>query len=213
MTVTVADRRERWRDAWAALGAGAPHDLLEDLERRWSGPDRRYHDLRHLDECLAAASRLDAEAVHPAEVDLAIFFHDAIQDPQVGGDEARSADLAHAALVTAGVAPQATDRIAAAIRATDHRADPAALPVDSMIVVDADLAILAAAPARFAEYERDVRHEYAWVDESVFRRERRRILEAFLLRPRIYGTPTAHASFDAAARRNLRMAIDGLAAD
>lgn len=44
---------ETWASAWSALGHAPPAGLRQDLLRAWSGPQRYYHDLRHLRECLA----------------------------------------------------------------------------------------------------------------------------------------------------------------
>ena len=53
---------------------------------------------------------------------------------------------------------------------TIHNAVPAGRDAEALI--DVDLSIFAAAPARFDEYEQQVRAEYVFVPEAVFRRER-----------------------------------------
>jgi predicted metal-dependent HD superfamily phosphohydrolase len=42
-------------------------------------------------------------------------------------------------------------------------------PPDARLLVDVDLAILAAPAPRFEEYERQVRREYDWAPEPAFR--------------------------------------------
>ena len=91
------------------------------------------------------------------------------------------------------------------MRATRHAALPA-LP-DERLVADIDLAILGAAPRRFAQYERQVRAEYAAVPEETFRHRRRAILQAFLDRPHLYGTAHFRQALEARARDNLARAI------
>ncbi len=65
-----------------------------------------------------------------------------------------------------------------------------ALPetVDEQVLVDIDLSILGADAARFDEYEVQVRAEYRWVPDFVFRPKRREVLEEFLARPTLYST-------------------------
>ena len=43
-------------------------------------------------------------------------------------------------------------------------------------------------PNDFDEYERQVREEYAWVPDPVFRQVRKGILEEFVARPAIFST-------------------------
>ena len=85
----------------------------------------------------------------------------------------------------------------------------AALPTgsDQQLLVDIDLAILGADAARFAEYERQIRAEYAFVPEATSQARRRAVLAAFLDRERIYSTPRLHDELEPRARANLAMAI------
>jgi predicted metal-dependent HD superfamily phosphohydrolase len=66
------------------------------------------------------------------------------------------------------------------------------------------------APARFAEYEAQIRVEYGHVPPAVFGEKRAAILAGFVARPWLYGTPGLRARLEAAARANLRQAIASL---
>jgi predicted metal-dependent HD superfamily phosphohydrolase len=63
---------------------------------------------------------------------------------------------------------------------------------DAKLLTDIDLSILGADPARFDEYEEQVRKEYEWVAPEAFRTGRGRILAQFLGRPAIYSCPFFH---------------------
>jgi predicted metal-dependent HD superfamily phosphohydrolase len=165
--------------------------------------------MQHLDECFANFDRLRDAADHPEEIELALWFHDAIYDTRRTDNEERSAEWARSSALAAGVASAVADRLHALVLATRHDAVPAT--TDEQILVDVDLAILGAEPQRFDEYERQVRAEYAWVADDAFRVARRRILEAFLSRPRLYGTERFAALYEARARTNLRNSIARLA--
>ena len=154
------------------------------LLARYDEPHRRYHTRQHLDECLARLAAVRARAERADEVELALLYHDAVYDPLAADNEARSADLAEEAMRAHAVPADAIARVRALILATRH-VEPPATP-DEALLVDVDLGILAAAQARFDEYERQVREEYAWVPGPLFRRKRRAVLESFLARPRIY---------------------------
>ena len=78
---------------------------------------------------------------------------------------------------------------------------------DAALLLDIDLAILGAAPARFDEYERQVRAEYAHVAEADFRAGRARVLAGFLARPRLYATEAFHGALEQRARANLARSL------
>lgn len=207
---TMIDWNSRWQSAWADLGGPAPGpDVQASLLSRWAEPHRKYHTLQHLDECLALFECDRALAEHPGEVALALWFHDAVYDTSRHDNEAASAQWAARVLRDAGADAAVADRVHASILATRHSEVPST--PDATLLVDIDLAILGAEPARFAEYERQIRDEYGFVPEAVFREKRAGILRGFLERPALFSTPTYAARFDAPARANLARAIAGLA--
>jgi predicted metal-dependent HD superfamily phosphohydrolase len=71
---------EQWLTTWRGLGAAAPSGLYEELLARYTEPHRHYHTVRHLEECFAELAAVRADAARPAEVELALWFHDAIYD-------------------------------------------------------------------------------------------------------------------------------------
>lgn len=123
-------------------------------------------------------------------------------DVKAHDNEARSADWAVTALQAAGVSAEVQTRVHALIMATKHTAAP--LAGDAALLVDIDLAILGAAPSRFAEYERQIRQEYAWVPKDVFVEKRRAVLQGFQDYPRIYTSAFFYNRLEACARSNLQ---------
>jgi predicted metal-dependent HD superfamily phosphohydrolase len=198
-----------WHDAWRALRLRAPDDVLATLLARWAEPHRRYHTPQHLRECLALFDDHRDLAAHPGEVGVALWFHDAIYDTARHDNEAASAAWAERVLRAAGAADDVVARVEALILATCHRQVPATS--DERLLVDIDLAILGAEPARFDEYERQIRDEYGFVPEDVFRGKRGEILHGFLARPALFSTAALAVRFEAAARANLASAIARLA--
>jgi predicted metal-dependent HD superfamily phosphohydrolase len=197
--------REQWMATWRGLGALAPAGVYEDLIARYTEPHRHYHTARHLEECFAELANVRAEAERPAEVELALWFHDAIYEPKRHDNEERSAEWARRVAVDAGLDASVADRVAALVMATRHNALPDG--ADARVLVDVDLAILGAAEERFDEYERGVRQEYAWVPAIVFRRERRKLLERILARPRIFQTRHLSETREQRARDNLARSL------
>ncbi len=192
-----------WQRAWTGIGAaGEGGALFAQLKAAHAEPQRHYHTLQHLGECLSAFDDARALAEHPHEVELALWFHDAIYDVKGHDNEQRSAGWARDALLAAGVAAEAAQRVHGLVMATRHTAVPVGR--DEQVLVDIDLSILAAERTRFDEYEQQIRKEYACVPGFLFRRKRREILRGFLERPAIYSTPHFHEALEARARENLR---------
>lgn len=192
--------------AWAQLCPGTDaRSLLGELRAAWSDPQRRYHGLQHLGECLELLHACRCLAERPDELVLALWFHDAVYDPRARDNERRSADWACAAMGESGADPAVLARVEAHILATCHVAEPD--PGDQSLLVDIDLAILGAAPGRFAEYERQVRAEYAWVPGLIYRYKRRQILREFATRTPLYRTPALRERLEAQARANLGRAL------
>lgn len=191
-----------WQRAWATLGLRAPPGLMQRLLDAWAEPQRHYHTPQHLRECLALLEPALDLARHPGEVELALWFHDAVYDPKSQDNEARSADWATEALAHSGASGEVQQRVRALIMATCHDAVPD--DDDARLLVDIDLAILGAEPTRFAEYDQQVRAEYRWVPGWLYRRKRKEVLAGFLARPAIYGTERFRERLEARARENLK---------
>ena len=194
-----------WQRAWAALGAGAPQGLGERLLASYAEPQRKYHTLQHLGECIRHFEPALGLARHPGEVEVALWFHDAIYEPRQSDNELRSASWAVKELGAAGLPAEVAGRVRALVMATRH----AALPEsdDERILVDVDLSILGAEADRYAQYAAQVREEYAWVPGWIFRRKRKALLREFLAREPIYGTQHFRDRFEARARENLENEI------
>jgi predicted metal-dependent HD superfamily phosphohydrolase len=196
----------RWRSTWMGLGGTPPGDEVHTgLIVRYQEPHRRYHTVQHLDECFARLDEAQVPVEHTQEVELALWFHDAVYDTRRQDNEARSAALARDEGARAGLPEAVLARLDALILATRHDASPTT--PEATLLVDVDLAIRGAPVERFDEYERQVQAEYAWVPALLFRRKRREILEGFLSRPRVYGTEAFRVRFEDAARANLSRSI------
>ena len=202
---------DAWRSTWHQLGVASPDTaLLDELIGRYCEPHRKYHTMQHLDECFTNFAMIRREAVHPAEIELALWFHDAIYDVKNHDNELKSADWARLELLRAGAAEGTANRVHALVMVTRHNALPST--IDEQILVDIDLSVLGAEPNRFDEYETQVRAEYAWVPEPVNRSKRSEILQAFLDRNSIYSTPSSQSRLETRARSNLTRSLAKLAA-
>ena len=200
---------DEWARCWADIGATPPQGVHARLLASYREPHRAYHTLQHLEECLALRRTLDASCSTPAEIDLALWFHDAVYAPMRDDNEARSAQWLDTVAAQAGADAATRQRLHGLVMATRHAVAPHT--DDEALLVDIDLSVLGAPVARFDEYEVQVRREYRWVPEPLYRRKRREILEGFLARPRLYATAACRQRFEAQARDNLARSIAALA--
>jgi predicted metal-dependent HD superfamily phosphohydrolase len=184
-------------------------DLRDQLVAAYS-TGRGYHDLRHLTEVLDRIVELGEG--DNLEVVLAAWFHDAVYDGAASneagdndgaGNEERSAQLAESSLADSEVDVAEVARLVRLT--TTHR--PAPGDHNGEVLCDADLAILAAPPQRYAEYVAGVRAEYAAVPEEDFRLGRLAILEALEEKSALFATEHARRHWEPAARANLAAEI------
>lgn len=103
---------DRWQATWDRLHAPAPPaTVFEQLIACYSEPHRAYHTVQHLEECLEKLKELEDQAMHLGEVELGLWFHDAIYDVRATDNEARSADWARTVARDAGIEALAAERV------------------------------------------------------------------------------------------------------
>ncbi|GGZ76600.1 HD domain-containing protein [Streptomyces bluensis] len=205
--------RSRWLRTLLAARDGAchpdPYPYADNLLKRWSEPQRRYHTLDHLTAVLDRVDELEEYADDPDAVRLAAWFHDAVYLPERSTNEERSARLAERALPEAGVPQETTDEVARLVRLTVTH-DPADDDANGAVLCDADLAVLAAPPESYARYAAAVREEYSFVPDDAFRTGRAAVLRQLLDLPRLFRTPYGEREWEAPARRNIAAEIERL---
>jgi predicted metal-dependent HD superfamily phosphohydrolase len=210
---SVEPLRQRWHQLLAPFAP--PADAVEPVWRlladAYSGPERHYHDLTHVRHVLDVLEAFRTPEHHAAALDLAAWFHDAVYDPRAADNEERSAALAADCLGRLGVPAEVRQEVGRLILLTKTHQTGLGDP-DGQFLLDADLAILGAAPEVYRRYAAAVRREYAWVPDADFRAGRARVLQLFLRRDHIYQTVPLRAALEAAARRNLEQELADLTA-
>lgn len=198
----------RWKKLWQELHVAVPQAAFEELIQVYSSGDRFYHNLTHIENCISLFEQTKSLAARPEEVELAIWFHDAVYDTRRNDNEQKSAEWAEKVIRQSGLGHGIAERVFALILATRHHTE--VLDTDAQLMVDVDLSILGAAPKVFWQYEENIRKEYAWVPESLFRSGRTEILRSFLNRQYIYHHEQYRGMFEEKARFNLKRAVEEL---
>jgi predicted metal-dependent HD superfamily phosphohydrolase len=205
----MATIRAAWNGLMSRLAPAASRIdrgiWLDSLVSAYDAPERRHHDVRHIAAMLDDLDRYGETLADRDTVALAILFHDCVYEPKRKDNEAESASRARLILGSLGVTTPLIERVAALVLATAHLAATDA-PFDdpaTTLLLDLDLAILAALPSRYAAYAADIRAEYGHLPDADFRAGRARVLTHFLDQPRIYRTPALAALWETRARTNL----------
>jgi predicted metal-dependent HD superfamily phosphohydrolase len=201
------------RESWDGLADRAKfgsrgNQTLTRLIEAYQSPQRHYHNLSHIHECLEHARMLPSDAPFEIAVLTAIWFHDIVYDPQHHDNESKSAEWAAVELRSLGCEEAFIKSVDELILDTRHTQLP--LAESGRYMVDIDLAILGAAPDRFDEYERDIRREYAHVSDTDFRSGRAVILKRFIARDAIYLTLPFRERYESQARTNLQRSLHKL---
>ena len=199
-----------WRKDVALFQARPAATAFDELLTRHNEPQRRYHGPAHL-SALFYLMTLHASHIPPGTSPrLAIWWHDAMYDPQARDNEERSAGLAREHLTQLGAPAALIQTTANLILMTrNHWAGPSA--GDGDYFLDADIAILGAPLQVYDRYAADVRQEYAWAAEPAYRAGRSAFLQAAAARSRLFRTDAFETAYGQQARVNMRRELASLA--
>ena len=187
--------------------------VFADLVMRYGEDGRYYHNLQHLGNVLQTVEALSELVTDYTAVQLAAWFHDAIYHRQPLAtslsNEMQSAEFAAQTLQRMNVSTDTINLVHQLICATQLAA---LVPHDANfhVLLDADLAILAADREQYDQYAAAIRQEYAFVPDDAYRDGRCQILQSFLDRDRIFLTQPMFEQQEKAARLNIQREIEQL---
>lgn len=208
--------------AGIALPFSLPAAQQAALLAAYAEPPRAYHHIGHVGEVLRHYARVANGPGwrRPREVAWAVLYHDAIYRPGRKDNERASAELALAHFEH--WPPDAAVDVARVVELIEltarhgglQRADliaAHALPADAedtLHFLDCDMAILGAPPAQFDAYDQAIAEEYRAVPRWLYRRKRRQFFRHLLESERIFLSDFFYATFEDAARANLRRRLE-----
>ena len=180
--------------------------LFKELDEAYQAENRVYHNFEHIQNLLIFLEQHKHGVRDLDGVVLAAWFHDVIYDTRVNDNEEKSAQFAQNYLHRLGVSPDVIMHVIALIRSTITH-EVIENDYDSAILLDGDLGILGSSKDEYDQYAEKIRMEYSWVPEEQYRIGRKRVLESFIQRPRIYFTEDAFKMFELRARENITREI------
>ena len=200
-----------WRRLWRDLQLQPPPGLRDQILAAYDDPKRHYHTRQHLRDSLRRFQAVRDLARDPLQVELALWFHDAVYRASSSDNEEQSALWARRSLLEAGADTEVAETVADLIRATRH--DPVPPEGDAALLCDIDLTVLGAPRGAYDKYRQAIRAEYAWVPEVLYRKGRAKILQRLLGREKIYATEPFSRRLERRARANLTRELGELAGE
>lgn len=173
----------------------------------YTEPQRHYHTLQHIVECLDLFHQVKAQLDDPNAVELAIWFHDVVYNPQAKDNEEQSAQLM-LNLCQGILTKSVIEKVYSWIIATQQHQP--SQQRDLNYLLDIDLAILGSSAARFFQYEQQIQLEYAWVSKEIYQVKRAEVLLHFYDMQPLYQTEYFRMYFEENAKINLSQALSSI---
>ncbi|MCP4982651.1 MAG: hypothetical protein GY935_19410 [Gammaproteobacteria bacterium] len=145
---------DRFHSLWqrCLLVAMPDHSVAihKQLLYAYNEPQRHYHTLAHIEHCLGMFDSCESLVDNPDALEIAVWFHDVIYEPEKSDNEANSAEL-YLELSEGVHATELRQLVARLIIATLHDGSPLE-DSDARYMIDIDLSSFGLA---WEEFERD----------------------------------------------------------
>ncbi|HZP86809.1 MAG TPA: hypothetical protein VFB54_08300 [Burkholderiales bacterium] len=192
-----------WSRCVPSPAQAAPR-VARELIALYSQPERRFHNLGHIADCLRTLDEVRALVAMPDALELALWFHDAIYVAGARDNEDRSVELFRSLAPAADA--HLADHITALILATKHTAR--AETGDCGYMVDIDLAGFGVSWDEFMRKGAELRDEYATQSDDEYYRGQVSFLTQLKARPAFYCTSHFRTRYEAKAQENLQRLIE-----
>ncbi len=197
--------KDRWHILMNRMGFHSNETTYNALIKAYSEKHRHYHNLKHLNAVLMHLDSCLSISQNPTNVEVALWFHDAIYNPYSSSNETNSAQWAADFLTKNDADSKTINNITELILATLHTTKPS--NQDQYLIIDIDLTILGSNEATYRQFEKDIRKEYKWIPSFIYRKKRKEVLTNFLNKDRIYHHEVFFNQFESQARKNINDAI------
>ena len=201
---------ERWKELFIRLGGREKEAeiVVKPLLNLYSPKHRSFHNTEHIEWCLNEFNQVRHLAENPDEVEFAIWYHDAIYNPGLEGNEEKSADLAQIMSNAIGLDEEIGKRVYSLVLATKHNGYYPSN--DAKLLSDIDLISLGLDEYEFDKYSEEVRKEFSYVDYRKYLHGRISFAKTMLAKERIYQTDYFYKKYNQKARQNLERHLNDL---
>ncbi|RRJ84742.1 HD domain-containing protein [Aestuariirhabdus litorea] len=197
--------RTRFLRLWTTLfdnqAAFDAQTVWVHIATHYAGEGRFYHNQDHIGFCLQQLDKISSRLGSPAEVEMALWFHDVIYRINSDSNEADSANFFCQLVGTSSDCLQRRDRIAELIMDTTHQNPPASQ--DGCYLADIDLSSLGRPWEAFLQDSRNVRRESPHLSDEDYNAAQRKFFQMLLSRPHLFHTQHFRDHLEQQARYNL----------
>ena len=196
--------KSKWEALMLQFQFGKNEAAYDYLYKKYGEPNRAYHNLNHINDCLTKLDTL-GPIEHKAEIEMAFWFHDVIYDPYRKDNELKSAEIAKAFLEKQDTDESVVSKVYELIMATNHKEIPK--NKSEAYIMDIDISILGADFESYQTYCDNIRKEYKMVPNFIYKKNRIKIMEMFLNRKQLYYTNQFKEQYEVQARANIKNEI------
>jgi predicted metal-dependent HD superfamily phosphohydrolase len=177
----------------------AADEVQAELRQRLDAPDRRFHNLHHIQNCLRRFDEVASLLSDRDAVEMALWFHDAVYKPSCPDNERNSAELF--LIRSCGADPVFRRRVCGLILATRHQRT--ANTNDRRFIEDIDLAGFAEPWDEFMREGELLREEFAELSDEKYYAGQVAFLEQLKKRPFFFATDYFRDRYETQAQGNL----------
>ncbi|HPN19695.1 MAG TPA: hypothetical protein PK546_09120 [Chitinophagales bacterium] len=177
------------------------NELWDEVEKNYSGKNRHYHTLQHLENLLITLTEVKSEIQNWESILFTLFYHDIIYTALKSDNEENSALLAEKRMQQLSVSNDIIERCKNQILATKSHSK--STDSDTNYFTDADLSVLGQPWEIYSLYYKNVRKEYAIYPDFIYNTGRKKVIQHFLSMNSIYKTDYFYNQFEKVAKENL----------
>jgi predicted metal-dependent HD superfamily phosphohydrolase len=200
-----------WMGIWMHSGnEGESIELgLKEIEKAYSSKGRYYHNMDHIANLLKLSLDYSNSIDDIGTLQLAVFYHDIVYLAKKKDNEEKSALFAEKSLKTLNYNENRIEKCKQFILATKTH-NNVLNNNDLDYLLDFDLEILSAPWQGYFTYTKQVRKEYSFYPDIIYKPGRKKVLEHFLRMSDIYKTIEFREKYEKAARENLTRELEML---
>src|SRR4030042_4430747 len=211
METSIEALKKKWLDFWLKIN-GRDNGLsqFQNIVKNYCESHRFYHNLNHLNNCLVEFSQFASLAKDEKAIEMALWYHDFIYNPQGKNSEEQSATHALGVAKSLLLPEDFCQKVKHLIMATKH--NKVFHDSDGRLIADIDLASLGKPWEEFETNSKLIRKEYHFLSNKDFADGRIKFFQSLLARESIYSTPYLKIKYEKQAGKNLWRAITNLRA-
>ena len=179
--------------------------LWNETKKKYSKNNRYYHNLTHLENLYKQLSSIKSKIKDWDIVVFTLFYHDFVYNVLKQDNEAQSAEKAMRILNSLSINAERINLCKHMILAT--KGHQISQDNDINYFTDADLSILGSYWTDYQIYYRQVRKEYIFYPDFMYKKGRIKVLQNLLAMHRIYKTDHFYNTLENQAKKNIQQEI------